>query len=102
MSDSVKSQNPTAALYAYHLSHAADGLALLAERAVHAPALRNQLKHLNFFAKRIRSTLPTDGAEIGPRWWQRYGQFFAMVEDLQHPDFDDDFDALWVGLLDPC
>ncbi|HVR38282.1 MAG TPA: hypothetical protein VMU84_04250 [Thermoanaerobaculia bacterium] len=102
MSDSGQPQiNPTAALYSYRLGQAASDLMLIANRLFEAAELRKHLLYLNFYARRIRSTLPVDGTEIGRRWWQRYGQFFAMVEDLKHPEFDDDFDALWVSLRDP-
>lgn len=102
MSDSTQPQmDPTAALYSYRLGQAATSLTMLAEQAFEPPDLRNHLRYLDFYARRMRSSLPKDGMAIGPRWWQRYGQFFAMVEDLRHPEFDDDFESLWVGLPDP-
>jgi len=102
MSDSGQPQiDPTAAYYSYRLGQVASDLNLLAERAIETPELRNYLLYLNFFVRRIRFTLPRDGSSIGPRWWQRYGQLFSLIEDLQEPEFDDAFEALWVSLPDP-
>ncbi|MEO8379896.1 MAG: hypothetical protein ABI779_09575 [Acidobacteriota bacterium] len=91
----------TAALYSYRLGQAAETLTTLAKQAFEVQDLRDRLRHLDFYARRLRSSLPNDGMAIGPRWWQRYGQFVAMVEDLRHPEFDQDFESLWIGLPDP-
>lgn len=101
MSDRPAAHRSNAALYSSRLGQAAFDLTLIADRLFETPQLRNHLLYLNFYARRIQSTLPQSGAAIGPRWWGRYGQFFAMVEELEHPEFDDAFDALWVSLPDP-
>jgi hypothetical protein len=90
--------HPEVAYYTYRLGYVARDLVMLANRAVEYPDIRKQLQHLTFYVRRLRWALPRDGAAIGPRWWQRYTRFYSFVEDLRHPEFDDAFDLLWIGL----
>jgi hypothetical protein len=90
--------HPEVAHYTYRLGEAARDLAILAESALEFPDLCKQLQDLTFYVGRLRSALPQDGTAIGPRWWQRYARFYAIVEDLRHPAFDNEFDLLWNAL----
>ncbi|MEK6372692.1 MAG: hypothetical protein AABO58_08345 [Acidobacteriota bacterium] len=99
MSSSAEPQpHPEAVYYNQRLAYSGRDLVLLAERAAAFPLFRKYLRYLIFYIWQLRSTLPKRGAAIGPRWWHRYARFYAMVEDLRHPEFDDDLDNLWDGL----
>jgi hypothetical protein len=92
--------HPEAAHYAYRLGYIARDIITLADRAVEFPDLRKQLQRLTLYVGLLRWTLPQDGAAIGPRWWQRYARFYSIVEDLCHPELNDDLEFLWMGLPD--
>ena len=90
--------HPEAIHYASCLGRIAQDLLMLTERSVEFPKLRQQLQGLTFYLGLLRLTLPRDGTAIGPRWWQRYARFDAIVEELSHPAFDDEFELIWMGL----
>jgi hypothetical protein len=99
-SPTVVPQNPTVTFYDYRLGQAQCELEILSERSHKDDPIRTRFKYLHFCVKRLRADLPKDGGSIAESWWQAYARVFAIVEDLNHEDFDDDLIALWYTLPD--